>query len=52
MLKEGFEDFNGWKEDEKVKSLCIIVPKIKGYKKNLMKLNVLYVFLDKKWNKI
>ena len=38
--KKGLKYFIGNKDDEKVKPLCIMLPKMSGYIKVLMKLNI------------
>ena len=33
LVKKGFKYFIGYKDDEKVKPFCIIIPKMRGYLK-------------------
>ena len=39
-VKKGLKYFIGNKDDEKVKPMCIMLPKMSGYIKVLMKLNI------------
>ena len=59
--KKGFKCFIGYKDNEKVKSLCIMFPKMSGYKKKfnetkymsfLIKDDKLLENYDKIWDKI
>ena len=34
LVKKGFKYFIGYKDNQKVKPLCIILPKIRGLRKN------------------
>ena len=43
-VKNGFKYFIGYKDDKKVKSLGVMLPKMSGYM--IMKLNV---FFDRRW---
>ena len=47
FAKNGLKCFICYKDDEKVMPLCIILPKMSGYIKSLIKLNICHF-----WQKI
>ena len=45
--KKGFNNFIGYRDNEKVKPLCIMLPKVSGYTQKFNE--TIYVFFDKRW---
>ena len=43
--KKVFKYFTGYKDDEKVKSLCILLPKMRGYNKSFGGTKYMSVFI-------